>query len=288
MVKETLSIDELEKLSYYDFMAYLNVPFFVIGGIESTERLAKLCAISKGTKVLVVGCGTGNNALHLAKTVGCDIIGVDIAEKMVERATQIAEEEKNTDKAQFLVGDAYNLPFEDNTFDVVLTEFTSQFLDIDKAFNEFARVTKPGGYVGLNELFRKNELPDEVLEKIKEGEKIVQELTKLPFMLYTPAYWKNALEAASLNVVTLEEHINPTKGASRKILKDMGGKRVMSAMGQLLIVSMQSKKLRHRFFLLSKAKRGLLRHRYTKNYVGYILCAAKKPEKLFIYPSLCK
>jgi SAM-dependent methyltransferase len=276
MVKETLSIEEIEKLGYYDFMAYLDVPFFVIGGIESTERLAELCEISEGTKVLVVGCGTGNNAIHLAKTVGCDIIGVDIAKKMVERATQIAEEEKNTDKAQFLVGDAYNLPFEVNTFDVVLTEFTSQFLDIDKAFNEFARVTKPGGYVGLNELFRKDELPDEVAEKIKEGEKIFQELTELPFALYTPAYWKNALEAASLNDVKLEEHINPIKGASKKILRDMGGKRVMSAMGQLLVLSMRSKKLRNRFFLLSKAKRGLLRHRYTKNYVGYLLCAAKK------------
>jgi ubiquinone/menaquinone biosynthesis C-methylase UbiE len=53
---------------------------------------------------------------------------------------------------RFRVADAQNLPFEDNLFDVVIGEFITGLLDNERrGTNEYLRVAKPGGYVGLNE-----------------------------------------------------------------------------------------------------------------------------------------
>ena len=47
MSEDDFSISDVEELSYYDFMGYMNVPFFNIGGIGSIDRLAELCKISE-------------------------------------------------------------------------------------------------------------------------------------------------------------------------------------------------------------------------------------------------
>ncbi len=152
MTENNLSMEKIEKLSYYDFMSYLDVPFFHIGGLKSTMELAELCQIGKDSKVLMVGCRTGFTACYLAKKFGCTVMGVDIAEVSINKAKERAEKENLGDKVEFCIGDAYDLQFKSNTFDVVMTEFVSQFLDKDIAFREFVRVLKPGGYVGINEL----------------------------------------------------------------------------------------------------------------------------------------
>lgn len=56
MTRDFLSLEEAEQLGYYDFMAYLQVPFFNIGGTLSIEMLAELCNIDEYSHVLDVGC----------------------------------------------------------------------------------------------------------------------------------------------------------------------------------------------------------------------------------------
>jgi ubiquinone/menaquinone biosynthesis C-methylase UbiE len=130
-------------------MSYLGASFYQVGGPKSTLKLAEQCHIDKNSEVLEVGCGTGYNAILIAKKFGCTVIGVDIAEVSVQKALERAEEEDITDKVTFRIGDAYELPFEDGSFDVVITEFVSQFLDMTLALKEFTRVlrcTKMGAY----------------------------------------------------------------------------------------------------------------------------------------------
>jgi SAM-dependent methyltransferase len=71
---------------------------------------------------------------------------------MVRRSKERASRERVTDRVEFRVADAQDLPFEDGLFDAVITESVTAFpKDKQKAVDEYARVTKPGGYVGLNE-----------------------------------------------------------------------------------------------------------------------------------------
>lgn len=279
MPEDDLSLKELEELSYYDFMGYMDVPFFNIGGAGSIDRLAELCEIGENSKVLVVGCGTGGNSCYLAQTYGCHITGIDIAEHMIQKAQLRAKELNLTDRVTFQLGDAYHLQFPSDSFDVVLTVFVSQFLDKQRAFPEFVRVMKLGGYLGINEMYKADEIPPEAIDNVHEGEQVFQELTELPFTLNSPTEWRQAFETATLISIVVEEYPSfKQQGKSLKIVKEFWGcGKMIKTLGKMLLLAAKSKKIRSRFGQISKGKRLLLRDKVATKYIGYVLVVGKRP-----------
>ena len=144
--------DQVEsKQHFFDFAAEVGLTKH-LGGVGATEELVELCHICEGKYVLDVGCGTGATPCFLVKRYGCRVVGVDISERMIERSKERAKREGVANRVEFRVADAQDLPFEDDIFDAVITESVTAFPeDKQRAVNEYARVTKPGGYVGLNE-----------------------------------------------------------------------------------------------------------------------------------------
>lgn len=137
--------------TFFDFAAQVGLTKH-IGSLEATEALIELCRIGRGKYVLDVGCGVGATPCFIAKKYGCRVVGVDILPAMVERSKERAKREGIIDQVEFRVADAQALPFDDALFDAVITESVTAFpKDKQKAVDEYARVTKPGGYVGLNE-----------------------------------------------------------------------------------------------------------------------------------------
>src|SRR5437879_2048439 len=114
---------------------------------ESGEALVNSLGISKGLKVLDLGCGDGTTALPEAK-LGADVLGVDIANNLVAAGNKRAKEHGLTN-CKFQEGDASNLhELKDDTFDLVVSIFGAMFapkpFDVAK---EMVRVTKPGGRI---------------------------------------------------------------------------------------------------------------------------------------------
>jgi ubiquinone/menaquinone biosynthesis C-methylase UbiE len=114
---------------------------------ESGEALVKSLEITKGLKVLDLGCGDGTTALPEAK-LGADVLGVDIAKNLVEAGNKRAKEHGLTN-CKFQEGDASNLhELKDKTFDLVVSIFGAMFapkpFDVAK---EMVRVTRPGGRI---------------------------------------------------------------------------------------------------------------------------------------------
>lgn len=124
-----------------------------MGGKNATKELIELCKIGRESYVLDVGCGVGKTACYLAKEVGCKVVGVDLYPEMVNKSRERARRKGVLGRAEFRVADAQNLPFKSNTFDAVICESVAAFFeDRQRGVNEFARVAKPKGYIGLNEL----------------------------------------------------------------------------------------------------------------------------------------
>jgi len=137
--------------SYFEVQAHWGATKH-FGGVKATQELAELCHVSQNKYVLEVGCGVGVTACYLAKSSGCSIIGLDLSERMVEWAERRAKRKGLVENVKFKVGDAQDLPFEDGLFDAVICESVTAFpKDQARAVSEYIRVTKPGGYVGLNE-----------------------------------------------------------------------------------------------------------------------------------------
>lgn len=281
-LKRRFSVKEAEALSYYDFMSYLGVPYFHIGGLSSTRSLAELCRINSAKKILIVGCGTGFSACYLARIIGCEVVGIDIAEVSIEKAKERAKRQKVSDKVKFRVANAYDLPFEAETFDAVITEFVSQFLDRKLAFKEFVRVLKPGAYVGINEMYREKEIPSKASQEIDQAEKIFGEITDLPFSLLSPGEWKEELEGAGLKDVQVRM-CKPSLDLQevKNIVESMGGILNLAEYFISLILKMAkyallSRRIRDRFRKLGKGKKILIRKKSTSMYVGYVLATGRK------------
>ena len=114
---------------------------------ESGEALVKGLGITKGLKVLDLGCGDGTTAIPAAR-LGADVLGVDIARNLVEAGNKRATGQGLTN-CKFQEGDASNLhELKDQTFDLVVSIFGAMFapkpFDVAK---EMARVTRPGGRI---------------------------------------------------------------------------------------------------------------------------------------------
>jgi SAM-dependent methyltransferase len=114
---------------------------------ESGEALVASLGITRGMKVLDVGCGDGTTALPEAR-LGADVLGVDIASNLVAAGNRRVEEEglRNCRFQEGDVTDLHGLP--DRSFDLVVSIFGAMFaprpLDVAR---ELVRVTKPGGRI---------------------------------------------------------------------------------------------------------------------------------------------
>jgi len=100
-----------------------------------------------GQRVLDIACGSGTAAL-VAERRYCQVTGIDYVPELIERARLRAD--ANGQEVDFRVGDAQELPFVDDSFDVVISVYGVQFApDQEKAAREMLRVCKPGGLIGL-------------------------------------------------------------------------------------------------------------------------------------------
>jgi len=144
---------------------------FHLGGFEATRELVELCQIDRNEHVLDIGCGSGRTACYIAKRYGCRVGGVDLLQGMVDRANERARREGVQDTVEFQVGDAQELPFENELFDVVIGEFITGLLeDKHRGVKEYLRVVKPGGTIGLNEAtWVKTPPPTELGEYLSKG-----------------------------------------------------------------------------------------------------------------------
>jgi SAM-dependent methyltransferase len=114
---------------------------------ESGEELVRRIGITRGLKVLDLGCGDGTTALPAAR-LGADVLGVDIARNLVEAGNKRAAELGLTN-CRFQEGDATDLrELSDQSFDLVVSVFGAMFAP--KPFEvakEMVRVTRPGGRI---------------------------------------------------------------------------------------------------------------------------------------------
>ena len=127
---------------------------------ELRQRTANLASIQPGEQALDVGCGTGTLAMEVARRVGATgrVTGIDPGTQQIARARSKAA--RRNVPIKFQIGVIEQIPFPDQTFDVVLSTLMMHHLPAPLkrlGLGEIARVLKPGGRLVIADFKRKQE-----------------------------------------------------------------------------------------------------------------------------------
>jgi len=145
----------------YDLMEWFLDTFLFRGQVrELRQRTATLARIQLGDAVLDVGCGTGTLAIEVARRLGRAgrVAGIDPGTRQIARARSKAA--RRNLPIEFQTGVIEQLPFPDQTFDVVLSTLMMHHLPNTlkrQGLAEIARVLKPGGRLVIADFKRKQE-----------------------------------------------------------------------------------------------------------------------------------
>lgn len=143
------------------------------------------------SSILDVGCGIGGSTLYLAQKLGVNATGITLSPVQADRASQRAKEANLSEKVQFQVADAQNMPFEDNSFDLVWSlESGEHMSDKAKFLQECYRVLKPGGTLLLATWCHRptNSLAGELTESEKQHLAQIYQVYCLPYVISLPEY----------------------------------------------------------------------------------------------------
>lgn len=152
-MRDSLSVEELRGIyariaKRYDIQHALTTA-------KTDQKGRKLLvefSVSEGDTVLDCGSGTGTTGIMAAKKVGPNgkVIFFDLSEAMLSVARGKVDRENLAERVVFRTGDMVHLPFDDNSFEVVLSTYSlCPLYDPEKGALELYRVTKPGGKIAV-------------------------------------------------------------------------------------------------------------------------------------------
>lgn len=172
---------------------------FHVRGREATLELAALSALARESRVLDVGGGIGGPARTLATEYGCRVEVLDLTEEFCRVGELLTERTGLAGRVTFRHGNALNMPYEANSFDVVWTQHSSMNIaDKGTLYSEISRVLRPAGRLVIFEIMAGPHSP-----------------------IYFPVPWARAPEISALMTPQAVRTLIEDRGMSAAAWKDV-------------------------------------------------------------------
>ncbi len=157
--------EDISKLDYSTIVGLLNEINRPSGGIKVIQEVCVQTRIDTQSKVLEIGSNTGFTSINIALLTKANVIGIDVNSESIENAKKYANN-TNAD-VKFLNASGTQIPFHDNHFDLVWSSNVSSFItDKQKAFSEYFRVLKFGGYLIVIPIYYLKKPPQNILNQV--------------------------------------------------------------------------------------------------------------------------
>lgn len=254
-----ITAQQVEALDPYVFMAVVGKRVIRPGGRRSTEALLEKTDFRPDQHVLDVGCGVGTTAIELARRFSVRVTALDISPLMIERAARNVVSSTVGDHVTVTTGDITQIQYPDGSFDRVLAEAVTMFVDRARAAREMVRVCRPGGRVLASE-FLWRQTPSSEARALFFGE-------ICPGMTFdTLDDWISVYRRAGL--VDVEASTGPFEMMTPAgFLADEGMVNSLAVMGRTLSRPAYLKKM---IWLMSRMQR-------VVPYLGYVTITGTKP-----------
>ena len=268
---------DLEGLSWYEISSALGLQSFNTQGTKPIEFIAESALITNSSAVLIVGCGAGGTAVHLAEITRADVHGIDISEESIKAAIELASRSKARENLHFQVGDAHVLPFPPGAFDVVITEYMAFFLRPGD-FRGFCTVLRPGGRIALAELMKDPGVKAGEDAQILRAEELYSEVLGIKFHIPLITEYTDWLTQAGFENVQVDKRFsNPT---FREKMENAGGwKNLVKISRAMLKLMRESTVLRRKFVSIGRVKRVLFEKQATAKYIFQAVVSGGKPRR---------
>lgn len=142
-----LATSDVQALDPYTFMAMIGKRVIHPGGRHATEELFRRADFRAGQRVLDIGCGVATTAIAIASRFGAEVAAADISPIMLPRAAANVRAARTDGRVRVEEADITTLPYPDATFDRMVAEAVTMFVERVRAVRELVRVCRPGGRV---------------------------------------------------------------------------------------------------------------------------------------------
>lgn len=181
---------------------------------RTIDEMAKYAdKIDENTKIIDLGGGFGGSARHLVKKYGCYVAVLNLSEVENEYGRELNKEQGLDDKIDIIDGSFEDVPYDDNTFDIVWSQ--DAFLhsgEREKSIKEAARVLKPGGKMIFTDPMQTGNCDKEVLKPIYERIQLSS--------LGSPEFYKEKAKEYGLKFLDFKEMPEQLSNHYAKVLQD--------------------------------------------------------------------
>jgi SAM-dependent methyltransferase len=177
---------------------------------EESVEIPVLLELSSQSRALEIGSGSGVYALHVAATVGCRIIGLDINASGIQNANQLARERRLDELASFTQCDVSGgVEFDDATFDAVFAnDVFCHIANRRSLLHEVNRVLKPGGRLLFSDAL--------VVGGIVSNEEIATRSSIGFYVFSPPGENERLIQEAGLRLITVSDTTEKAAGLARR------------------------------------------------------------------------
>lgn len=258
---QELTSKDINEMSYVDFISLIREENRPPGGKKTVRRFIKNSFLNENSKILEVGCTNGFTSLEIARLLNCNVWGIDINENSIQNAKSRVKSEKVT----FSVGNALNLPFESNFFDMVICSNATSFMrDKGKAIKEYLRVTKPWGFVATCPMYYIKEPPKELVKKVSD-------IIDTEVDIKTKEEWILLFKKIGFEIYFIKDYLfdYPSESIINKLVQETINKPHLS----ILPESIKEE-------IASRWKNVLLTFNENLSYVGYSVILLRKRDEI--------